>query len=77
MANRDVTPGEVKSICDGLECSPSSHSPGSSLYNSGTEPEAAKHSAKHKAGAKGHLTNSEKSMGTSRKTAAKNVPKHI
>jgi hypothetical protein len=77
MANTNLTHGDVKSICENLECSPSSHSPGSSLYNPGAEPHAAKHSPKHKSGAKGHMTNTEKHFGASRRAAAKNVPKHV
>jgi hypothetical protein len=74
MPTKPATHGEVKSICDSLETSPSSHSPGSSLYNSGTEPTAAKHSPKHASGAKGKMTNKESNFGSGRKTATKGVP---
>ena len=76
MANTGVSHGEVKSICDGLECSPSATSPGSSLYEGKMdEPEAKHHSPKHSAGAKGHMTNKESNFGSGRNRAAKNVPK--
>lgn len=77
MANRDVTPAEVKSITEELECSPSLHSPGSKLYNPGAEPTASHHGPKHKSGAKGHMTNKESGFGSARRTASKNVPKHV
>jgi len=76
MANTGVSHGEAKSICDALEVSPSAHQPTSSIYSGGeTEPEATHHSPKHKAGAKGHLTNAESDFGSGRKRAAKGVPK--
>jgi hypothetical protein len=79
MANTNLTHGDVKNICENLECSPSSNSPGSSIYNpgEGEGPHAKKHAPKHSSGAKGHMTNTEKHFGTSRRTAAKNVPKHV
>lgn len=75
MANTGVSHGEVKSICDSLECSPSSHQESSKLYNPGEEPHAAKHSSKHRSGAGGTMTNKESGFGSGRNRAAKNVPK--
>jgi hypothetical protein len=76
MPTLPETHGAVKSICDGLEVSPSAHSPGSHLYGgSHDEPEAEHHAPKHKAGAKGHVTNAESGFGSGRRVAAKNVPK--
>lgn len=78
MANTNLTHGDVKSICNELECSPSANSPGSGIYNSGegNGPHAKKHSPKHAAhSASKGIT--EKSFGSSRRTAAKNVPKHV
>lgn len=79
MANQHVSHAEVKSIVGELECSPSLHSPGSSIYNSGEGegPHAKKHAPKHRSGAGGALTGTEKKFGTSRRTATKNVPKHV
>lgn len=76
MPTKPATSGEVKSICNSLEVSPSSHSPGSSIYNAGTEPHAAKHKPKHTAhGADSGIK--EAGFGVSRRTAAKNVSKNV
>ena len=76
MANTGVSHGEVKSIEDMLEVSPSCHQPTSNLYGgSMDEPEAKKHSPKHASGAKGHVTNMESGFGSGRKRAAKGMPK--
>ena len=77
MANRDVTPGEVKSICDGLECSPSHKQASSKIYNSGHSLTPPNHSPAHKSGAGGTMTKTGDSFGVPRRTAAKNVPKHV
>lgn len=77
MANRDVTPEEVKSIQNSLEVSPSKSQPTSKIYNPGAEPYAAKHGAKHKAGAGGTMTKSGTGFGSGRRSAAKNIPKHV
>jgi hypothetical protein len=74
MANTGVSHGEVKSICDGLECSPSASSPGSSLYEGKMqEPEAHAHKPKHSAGAKGHMTNSESGFGKKGSSLRRNI----
>ena len=74
MANTGVSHGEVKGICDKLECSPSATSPGSSLYGGGgTEPEASTHKPKHKAGAKGRVTNSESGFGRKGSSLRRNI----
>jgi hypothetical protein len=73
MANTGVSHSEAKSIVDSLEVSPSSHSPGSAIYNAGTQPQAASHSPKHSAGAKGHLTNSESGFGKKGSSMPRNI----
>jgi hypothetical protein len=74
MANTGVSHSEVKSICNELEVSPSKTQPTSALYNGGgTEPEAKSHSAKHKSGAGGHLTNSESGFGKKGTSMPRNI----
>jgi hypothetical protein len=74
MANTGVSHGEVKSICESLEVSPSKSQPTSHLYNGGgTEPEAKSHSPKHKSGAGGHLTNSESGFGKKGSSMPRNI----
>lgn len=73
MPTLPETHGAVMSICDSLEVSPSSHSPGSSIYNSPGEPEATPHSPKHMAGAKGHVTNAESHFGRKGKALRRNI----
>ena len=59
MANTGVSHSEAKSIADKLEVSPSAKQASSAIYNSGSQPTAAKHSPKHKSGAGGTMTNKE------------------
>lgn len=75
MANTGVSHGEAKAIVDALECSPSSHSSGSHIYNDGEGlgPHAKSHSPKHSAGAKGHLTNSESGFGKKGSAMPRNI----
>jgi len=74
MPTLPETHGAVKSTCDSLEVSPSAHSPGSHLYGGGgTEPEAKTHSAKHKAGSKGRVTNAESSFGKKGSSLRRNI----
>lgn len=75
MPTQPMIHGEVKSVSDSLEVSPSAKQASSNIYNPGTEPQAAKHSPKHASGAKGHMTNKESGFGSGRNRAAKNVPK--
>lgn len=78
MPTKPATHAEVGSICDHLEVSPSAHSPGSDIYNSGEGkgPHAKKHSPKHTAHGADHGI-VEKSFGSPRRTATKNVPKNV
>ena len=69
MANTGVSHGEVKSIEDGLEISPSAKQASSAIYNSGSQPTAAKHSPKHKSGA----TGSESGFGEKGKAKRRNM----
>jgi hypothetical protein len=59
MPTSPMTHGTVKSTLDGLEISPSAKQASSAIYNSGSQPTAAKHSPKHAAGTKGTMTNKE------------------
>jgi len=64
MPTSPMSHGEVKSVEDMLEVSPSCKQPTSNLYSgSADNPTAKAHSPKHAAGAKGHLTNSESGFG--------------
>jgi len=71
MANTNVSHGEAKSICDGLEISPSQHQPTSPIYSRGAEPTASKKAGRKASADKG----AEKDFGTARNRAAKNVPR--
>jgi hypothetical protein len=74
MPTSPMSHGEVKSVCEGLEVSPSSNSPGSKLYEGKMqEPEAHAHKPKHSAGAKGHVTNSESAFGRKGTSLRRNI----
>lgn len=73
MANTGVSHAEAKSIADALECSPSAKQASSNIYNSGTEPVAAKHSPKHAAGAGGTMTGTGSGFGEKGKAKRRNM----
>lgn len=73
MPTQPETHGAVKAVEDSLECSPSATSPGSSLYNAGNQPQAAKHSPKHRSGAGGTMTNAESGFGEKGKAKRRNM----
>jgi hypothetical protein len=74
MANTGVSHKEVKSICDGLEVSPSQDQPTSNIYSGSSDnPQAKAHSPKHKAGTTGTLTNSESGFGKKGSTFTRDI----
>lgn len=73
MPTSPMSHSEVKAVEDMLEVSPSAHQPTSALYNSGSEPEAAHHSPKHKSGAGGTMTSSESGFGKKGTSMSRNI----
>jgi hypothetical protein len=74
MPTSPMSHGEVKSVCESLEKSPSSNSPGSKLYEGKMqEPEAHSHKPKHAAGTKGKMTNSESGFGKKGTSLRRNI----
>ncbi len=74
MPTSPMTHEGVKSICNELEVSPSSNSPGSKLYEGKMqEPEAHAHKPKHRAGAGGKVTASESSFGRKGSSLRRNI----
>lgn len=73
MATSSLGHGEVKSIEDALECSPSAKQGSSKLYNPGEEPHAAKHSAKHAASPGGTMTGTGSNFSEKGKSKRRNM----
>lgn len=74
MPTKPATHGEVKSIIDSLECSPSKSQASSNIYSGSSDnPKAKSHSPKHKSGAGGTLTSSESGFGQKGKGKRRNL----